>query len=179
MHDRLQADFPEPMSTDEAIALFDAAAPATPEQLIGRWCGSGLNTGHPMDGMLEAAYWQGKEFRDVDTVFPLIHIVPLWGEMRLNPARLPIDLVTALPWRDRFLPFAFPLLAPFFATQRPRACLRHVGFRGRSHAAMIYDGLPIIDYFACLEPDLMLGWMQRRGDPQPFFFSLRRETTVP
>ena len=128
-----------------------------------------------MDGMLEASYWSGKEFRDLDTVFPLLHEVPLWGEMCLNPARLPIDLVTAVPWRDRVLPVVFPVLAPLFGTRHPRACLRDVTFRGRLHAAMIYDDVPIMDYFARLGPDHLLGWMQRRGDDLPFFFQLTRE----
>ncbi|MEM6579035.1 MAG: GXWXG domain-containing protein, partial [Pseudomonadota bacterium] len=160
---------------DAAISLFDETAPATPDQMIGRWRGHEVKTGHPMEGMLSAAYWHGKEFRDDETVFPLVHNVPVWGEMRLNPARLPIDLVTALPARDRLLPLVFPVLAPFFRTTRPRARLRCVTFRERTHAAMIYDGLPIIDYFACLAPDVRLGWMQRRGDDQPFFFRLTRE----
>ncbi|MEL7014313.1 MAG: DUF4334 domain-containing protein [Pseudomonadota bacterium] len=178
----LQSDFravpAQSLSMEAAIALFDEASPVTSTQMIGRWQGGAVHTSHPMDGMLEAAYWSGKEFRDADTVFPLLHNVPLWGELRLHPARLPIDLVIGLPMRDRLLPFVFPILAPFFATRHPTARLRDVHFRGRAHAAMIYDHLPMIDYFAQISPDLVLGWMDRRGAARPFFFSLMRESTA-
>ncbi|MEM6482538.1 MAG: GXWXG domain-containing protein [Pseudomonadota bacterium] len=174
----LDAGQGDALSLDAAISLFDEAEPATLEQMIGRWRGRGVDTGHPMDGMLEAASWTGKEFCDASTVFPLLHHLPLRGEVRLNPARLPIGLVMGLPARDKILPIVFPFLAPLFMTKRPAATLRHVGFRGRAHAAMVYDALPIIDYFASLSPDTVLGWMERRGDSRPFFFKLTREMRV-
>lgn len=164
------------MSLDAANAMFDSAQPATAEQMMGVWRGEGVQTGHPMDGMLEAAFWHGKDFQSCDRVFPLVHNVPFWGEMRLHPARLPIRLVTALPYRDRLLPRVFPVLAPFFRTTTPTASLREVVFRGRVHAAMIYDDLPIIDYFAVLGADERMGCMQRQGDQHPFFFRLLRES---
>lgn len=178
MHQNLPHQTFENLSRDEAIALFEASIPASPEDMIGRWRGEGISTGHPMDGMLSSAYWYGKEFEDTDRVFPLIHAVPFWGEMRINPGLLPIGLVTALPLRVRLLPFLFPVVAPFVQTRHPKARLRSVTFRGRSHAAMIYDDLPIIDYFACLEPNHLLGWMDRRDDPAPFFFRLTREASL-
>jgi hypothetical protein len=38
----------------------------------GRWVGHELATGHPWDGKLTAAGWQGKEVCDDETVHPLL-----------------------------------------------------------------------------------------------------------
>ena len=51
------------ITPDEAIALFDSLAPAEASQMIGKWRGAGIVTGHKMDGMLESSYWYGKKFR--------------------------------------------------------------------------------------------------------------------
>ncbi|MEM9726276.1 MAG: GXWXG domain-containing protein [Pseudomonadota bacterium] len=171
------AMIPEKLTTEEAIALFDRLTPAAAEDMIGRWRGAAVNTAHPMDGLLEASYWYGKAFRDADDVDPLIHKAPLWGEMRLNPALLPVRLVTHLPLRDPLLSLSFPLLAPLFRTGRSRARLRVIDFRGRPHAAMLYDNKPINDVFARLGPDEMLGWMDFKGMERPYFFRLIRETS--
>ena len=40
--------------------------------MLGRWRGSGLPTGSPLDGLLEAYGWYGKEFLDAETVHPLL-----------------------------------------------------------------------------------------------------------
>jgi Domain of unknown function (DUF4334) len=41
---------------------------------------------------------------------------------------------------------------------------------------MIYDSLPINDIFRKVDDDTVLGAMDLRLTPQPFFFILRRET---
>ena len=50
--------------------------------------------------------------------------------------------------------------------------------RGVSTATMIYDALPIHDVFRKVDDDTVLGLMDLRGLPQPFFFVLRRERAV-
>jgi hypothetical protein len=40
---------------------------------------------------------------------------------------------------------------------------------------MVYDALPIIDVFRRVGPDVVLGAMDMRGLPAPFFFLLERE----
>ena len=40
---------------------------------------------------------------------------------------------------------------------------------------MIYDSLPINDVFRKVDEDCVLGAMDMRFTPQPFFFVLRRE----
>ncbi|MEM8500283.1 MAG: GXWXG domain-containing protein [Pseudomonadota bacterium] len=163
------------MTTDEAIALFDQLAPATPEQMIGNWRGEGVNTGHPMDGMLESSYWYGKSFDGPEAVHPLVHHMPVWGRLSVNPALVPMRLATILPFRDSVAPLLFPVLAPFVRTRKPRARLRRIEFRGRQHAAMVYDAKAIIDVFAKFDDDSVLGWMDSKGMAQPYFFKLYRD----
>jgi hypothetical protein len=54
------------------------------------------------------------------------------------------------------------------------ARLRMVEFRGRSTATMIYDKHPICDHFRKISNDLVMGIMDRKDDPAPLFFYLRR-----
>lgn len=72
----------------------------------------------------------------------------------------------------------FRAAAPLLATQKPTARLRHLDYRGRAGAAMVYDRQPIIDVFRTLGPDHRLGLMDARGFP-PFFFLLEREGASP
>lgn len=163
------------MTTEEATALFDSLEPATEAQMIGRWRGEGIDTSHPMDGMLESSYWYGKVFNGSEDVHPLVHQMPLWGRVSINPGLLPIRLSTNLPLRDVVAPVLFPLLAPLLWTRKPKARLRTILFRGRHHAAMCYDARPINDVFAQLDPDKLLGWMDFKGMERPYFFKLHRE----
>ncbi len=47
---------------DAALAFFDTLAPVDGDALPGFWWGSGLPTGHVLDGTLEALGWAGKRF---------------------------------------------------------------------------------------------------------------------
>lgn len=163
------------MTTAQAVELFDSLPPARADQMIGRWKGEGIDTNHPMDGVLEASYWHGKEFKGPDAVFPLIHKLPIWGRVAVNPALVPMKLSAVLPLRDWLTPVLFPMIVPLIRTSKPKARLRTIEFRGRSHAAMLYDAKPINDIFAQLDANTMLGWMDFRGMEQPYFFKLRRE----
>jgi hypothetical protein len=61
----------DPTTTDDALALFDACPAAETDFMIGAWHGAELPTGHPLDGLLEASGWRGKQFVDIETVRPL------------------------------------------------------------------------------------------------------------
>lgn len=128
-----------------------------------------------MDGMLESSYWYGKEFRGPEEVFPLIHEMPIWVRAAVNPALLLINLTANLPFRDSILPIFFPVMLPFVRTSKPRARLRTVEFRGRTHAAMVHDVKPIIDVFAVLYDDTIMGWVDMKGLVPPYFFKLHRD----
>jgi hypothetical protein len=70
---------------------------------------------------------------------------------------------------------AFGGVRPLLYTDKPKARLRTIEHRGVATAAMVYDSLPIIDVFRRVDDDTLLGLMDLRGLPQPFFFLLRRE----
>ena len=61
-------------TTERALQLFDALEPVSLDFMLGVWQGSGLETNHPMDGLLEASNWYGKEFVDTENVHPLLFL---------------------------------------------------------------------------------------------------------
>lgn len=54
------------------------------------------------------------------------------------------------------------------------ASLRMVEYRGVSTATMVYDGHPIFDHFRKIDEDTVVGAMDRKGEPAPLVFLLRR-----
>ena len=59
-------------STEEALKFFDKLESVNLEFMIGRWQGYEFPTNHPMDGLLKASGWYGKEFVDAEQVHPLL-----------------------------------------------------------------------------------------------------------
>jgi len=162
-------------SLEEALALFDSL-PAVPiEDLSGRWRGRELRTGHRLDGLLEASGWWGKQFDGADAVHPLLFTGAHGDLFAVDPRRVPLGLAHVLPAsvvaRGRA---ALPLLQPALRTREHRARLRRVEHRGVVTAAMVYDHLPIIDVFRRASEDTVLGLMDMRHDPRPYFFVLQR-----
>jgi hypothetical protein len=164
------------VSREEALAAFDALDPVAPDDMLGRWRGSGLPTGSPLDGLLEAYGWYGKEFLDAESVHPLLFSTPS-GPRPVDPALVPISVLRdhAGLAHSRAARTAFRLVRPLVTTSKPRARLRAVEHRGVRTAAMVYDALPIIDVFRWVSADVRLGLMDLRGLADPFFFVLRRE----
>ncbi|GAA4479406.1 DUF4334 domain-containing protein [Rhodococcus olei] len=170
-------------SVDEARAVFDDAAPADPDFMIGTWRGAELRTGHPMDGVLDASGWWGKQFVDTETVHPLLFPTAdgraLWA---LDPKRIWFGLLTS-PVRPspegRDLSRLVSVGRRLVETRRPRARLRTTRFRGVDTATMIYDAHPINDVFRRVDDDTVIGWMDLRGSPAPYFFSLHRDSSLP
>jgi Domain of unknown function (DUF4334)/GXWXG protein len=54
------------------------------------------------------------------------------------------------------------------------ACLRKVEHRGIVTATMVYDNHPIFDHFRGVDAQTVLGVMDRKGEPMPLYFYLRR-----
>ncbi|MEQ6900053.1 DUF4334 domain-containing protein [Nocardioides sp. YIM 152588] len=166
-------------TTEQAFALFDALPGVGAGELRGRWHGRELATGHPMDGLLDATGWYGKRFDDDDAVHPLlfrtgrgahgkiVSVDPRWAPMGIAGRVAPGTLA-----RGRF---AIDLLAPVLRTRKPRARLRQVHHRGVDTTAMVYDHLPIIDTFRRVDADTVLGVMDLRAHPAPYFFVLERD----
>lgn len=163
---------------DEALAWFDALAAVEAEEMLGAWAGRGFPTGHPLDGVLEACQWHGKRFDAIDEAHPLVFRGRGGGLVQVRPAWV----FPAVPLVLRFPALKSPQLGrlaawmlPLLATRRARARLRMLRFRGVVSAAMLYDELPIADVFRRIDDDNVLGLMDLKGMPQPFFFLLQRE----
>lgn len=145
-------------------------------QLLGAWQGSGLPTGHPMDGLLEAYGWHGKRFDGPDEAHPLV-FADRRGRFSVNPALVPMGLVDRHGPRlrdDRVVAAARRTLRAA-TTRRPRARLRMIEHRGVVTGTMSYDALPINDHFRLVDADTLLGVMDLRAMSRPFCFVLRRE----
>ena len=167
----------EGATTAEALARFDSLPGVTVAACLGRWRGTSLPTGHPLDGLLESLGWHGKAFRDADTVHPLLFRTRRGAVVALDPIPFLVRPLLRRPalLRHRALAAAFTSALPLLRTSEPRARLRRVEQRGVLSTAMLYDGLPILDLFRAAGPATLLGLMEARGMPQPFFFLLQRE----
>lgn len=162
-------------SADEALVLFDSLPPASQTFMHGKWHGEGFNTNHPMDGLLETFGWHGKEFIDDNSVHPLVCRNNRGELFNVDPQRIPMSLATgaSLP-RSTFMSRIFLGLKPLLQTNKPRARLRMMEYRGKVSATMVYDHLPIHDVFRKVDENTVLGIMDLRGLDNPFFFVLRR-----
>jgi GXWXG protein/Domain of unknown function (DUF4334) len=162
---------------DEALAWFDSLPAVAPDEMIGRWRGSGLPTGSPLDGLLEAYGWYGKEFLDEESVHPLLFTDRSGAPRPVDPGWLPIGALRDYAGFLQLWPLrtALSSIRPLLYTTKPKARLREVTHRGVVTAAMVYDALPIIDVFRRVSDDVRLGAMDMRGLPSPFLFVLRRD----
>lgn len=174
---RWLADHAAGVDADEALAFFDGLPPVQPDGMLGRWRGSGLPTGSPLDGLLESYGWYGKEFTDAETVHPLLFTDRSGRPRPVDPALVPMAVL-----RDHagfahraVVRRSFAALKPLLWTSRPKARLRVVEHRGVATAAMVYDALPIIDVFRRVDDTTLLGVMDLRGLPDPFLFVLERD----
>jgi hypothetical protein len=174
-------DLQPPLTTAQALDLFDRLPPVDEPYMLGRWRGSGMPTGHPLDGLLEAYRWWGKEFESAEVVHPLLFERKDGQPVRVNPALLGagLGLVGRAPLpRSPALARVFQMLLGvpgLLRTTRPRARLRMLEFRGLCSASMVYDQWPIIDVFRRMGDDQVLGLMDARDMAQPFFFQLTRD----
>jgi hypothetical protein len=165
---------------DEALSFFDGLPPVGLDDMVGRWRGSGLPTGSPFDGLLEAYGWYGKQFVDEETVHPLLFRDRSGRVRPLDPALLPVPLVRTLPGvaHARLVRTAFLAVRPLLFSRGAHARMRMVEHRGVLTAAMVYDRQPIIDFFRRVGPDVLLGAMDLRGLPSPYLFVLRRDESA-
>ena len=175
----MSCSLPAPLTTEDALALFDRLKPVAPEEMLGPWHGESVPTGHPLDGVLEAWHWHGKRFLSTEAVHPLIFAAAGGRRISVDPNWVPMALLRA-PWVGRLAPLGrlAPWLLPLLATEKPRARLRQLYYRDRLSCAMLYDNLPIIDVFRRLDANSLLGLMDARGLEQPFFFTLQREVAL-
>jgi len=176
LRDRLEA-LARGATAAEALVVFDALPPVAIEAMIGRWKGTEIETGHPLNGLLAPFGWYGKQFDDAETVHPLL-FEDRGRIFAVDPRKVPMRLAPHAPRKGAAAgKRALAALRSVFGTDEPKARLRMVEHRGTISAAMIYDDLPIIDVFRRVDDDCLLGLMDRRGT-DPFFFLLRRDRGV-
>ena len=164
-------------TTQKALQLFDSLPPINLDFMLGRWQGSGLHTAHPMDGLLEASNWYGKEFIDPETVHPLLFLDTRGEIIKVAPQPMAMKWALNMPglksdWMQPLLGLSTSLLK----TEESQARLRMMDYRGKVSATMIYDYLPINDTFRKVDDDTVLGVMDYKESPQPLFFMLKRES---
>jgi Domain of unknown function (DUF4334)/GXWXG protein len=165
-------------STEEALELFDALDPVHLEFMLGRWRGSGLHTNHPLDNFLEATSWYGKEFIDPDQVHPLLFLDSNNRIFKISPSPLVMNLGLHLPvLKSQAIKPVLRFMTSLLKTGASQARLRMMEYRQKVSATMIYDHLPIHDIFRKVDDNTVLGLMDFKGVPQPFFFVLRRDDT--
>ncbi|WP_280831005.1 DUF4334 domain-containing protein [Mycolicibacterium frederiksbergense] len=171
-----------PTTTSEALDIFDAAEAVEPDFMLDTWHGAELPTGHPMDGLLEASGWWGKQFVDAETVHPLLFPTgdgaSLWA---LNPALAfgGLAVFTKLPLlRNRSMVAPIAALRPVLHTRAAKARLRTTRYRDVDTATMIYDQLPINDVFRRISDAAVIGAMDLRNSTKPYFFVLRRDNSM-
>lgn len=161
-----------------AFEIFDHLDAVESEFMMGTWMGSGFHTSHPMDGLLEAYHWYGKQFLSPEKVQPLICRTLGGRKSNINPIfMLPLlNLMGrgALPTSKIIATMLSPLM-PLLSTSKSKARLRMMNYRGKSSATMIYDHLPINDIFRKIDENKVLGVMDLKKLERPFFFILQRE----
>src|SRR5882757_6012100 len=159
---------------EEALALFDSLEPVSVESMFGTWRGSEIATGHPLDGLLDATGWYGKQFVDADTVHPLLFFTAdRSAAFPVNPSLMPMSIQPRIR-RGQSYHRLMAAARPLIGTKKPTARLRMTEYRGRSSATMIYDAKPINDVFRRVSDTRLLGLMDHRGDAAPYFFVLYR-----
>ena len=162
-------------TTEKALQLFDALEPVNLEFMIGRWQGSGLQTSHPMDGLLEVSGWYGKEFIDPETVHPLLFLDGQGEIIKVEPKPVAVKWALKMPGiKNDFMKPLLKLTNSLLKTEQSQARLRMMEYRGKVSATMIYDYLPINDVFRKVDNNTVLGLMDFKDSSQPFFFVLKR-----
>ncbi|NES06743.1 MAG: DUF4334 domain-containing protein [Okeania sp. SIO2F4] len=163
-------------TTEEALKFFDELESVNLEFMIGRWQGSEFPTNHPMDGLLEASGWYGKEFVDVDQVHPLLFSDGNNNIFKVDPNPTAMNLGLRLPiLKSQAMKPIFTLMNLMLKTEKSQARMRMMEYRQKVSATMIYDNLPINDIFRKIDDNTVLGLMDFKGVPQPFFFVLKRD----
>ncbi|MEE2527366.1 DUF4334 domain-containing protein [Hyphobacterium sp. HN65] len=170
---------PISMSYSEAETLFDRLETVGIEFMIGEWWGREVSTGHNMDGSLAIARWYGKTFIDADNVHPLVHLDGRGRKFCADPGKMPFGPRMKTPnYPAWLLPLMRWGMKVHTRTERTRARLRMIEYRGRVSATMCYDQLPIHDVFRKLDDDNVLGFMDMKRMERPYVFTLAREGTA-
>ncbi|MFE7053885.1 DUF4334 domain-containing protein [Streptomyces californicus] len=138
-----------PVDPAELDVLWADLGTVDASALLGSWRGFAFPTGHPVERVLAACGWHGKRFRSLEEAEPLI--------CRGPDGSLHSDTTSG----------------------KGGASLWNIEFRGEVTAAMVYDGMPVVDHFKQVDPDTLLGVMNGKAAPLSrdghlFYFGLER-----
>ena len=91
--------------------------------LIGSWRGRGVETGHPIDGLLELFGWHGKRFSGPEGAYPLVFQHTKGGVFNVNPAAIPVGFVVRHPnlFRHSLAGRLFRAFSMLLQTEQPNA----------------------------------------------------------
>ncbi|SEN81113.1 protein of unknown function [Terribacillus saccharophilus] len=165
-------------SQSVAFAFYDQLDIVEPEEMIGMWQGEEIVTGHPLEGLLTASGWYGKEFIDEEHVHPLVFKKSNEVLYTISPNWIPFNFllqsVQNIP--NKILSSSMTILRPILKTNKSAARLRKVNHRGKVTSAMIYDNKGIIDVFRKIDENTLLGIMDIKEQlpDKAFFFILRK-----
>ncbi|MEO1652670.1 MAG: DUF4334 domain-containing protein [Bacteroidota bacterium] len=160
-------------TTQEALEAFDSLETVSVEFMHGRWKGSDIITGHLLDGVFEVSGFYGKMFLNNEDVHPLVFFGADKKELySVNPALMPLRM--ELP-KTKIMETIMSMGRFLLETKKSKARLRNLEYRGRVSATMIYDDIPIKDTFVKIDNNKVLGVMDLKGNPEPFFFVLERD----
>ena len=164
------------MNTQEAFEYFDSCDAVDINFMLGRWQGSGFPTDHPMDGLLEAYGWYGKEFISADAVHPLLFKRGDQSPYQLTSQGIPLGPLLKYPLTPT--PLLINLTKPLkilLHRKSSTARLQAINYRGQVSSSMVYDYQPIIDHFRKVDANNLIGVMDSKMLEQPFFFQLHRD----
>ena len=157
----------------EALEIFDGLEAATVDFMIGRWKGFEIESHHQMDGLLEATGWYGKLFLNSEEVHPLLFYTKNSTELySVNPRIVPLHM--KFPESDG-VRILMRLSKPFLQTRKSTARLRMIEYRNKVTATMCYDEKAILDHFAKIDENRVMGVMDLKGLPEPYIFILERD----
>ena len=160
-------------TTKEALEVFDSLGIATMDFMIGRWNGYEIATNHKMDGLLIASGWYGKLFVNAEEVHPLLFYTGNKTELySVNPRIVPMQMnfPKSIP-----LGSIMKLVKSVLQTKKSTARLRMVEYRNKVTATMCYDEKAILDHFAKIDKNTVLGVMDMKGSERPYIFVLERD----
>ncbi|MCQ4085455.1 DUF4334 domain-containing protein [Saccharibacillus sp. JS10] len=165
-------------SQEESFSFFDELDSVDMQEMWGLWKGEELNTGHPLEGLLTASGWYGKEFLDPENVHPLVFEKKNGNRYIVNPLLIPMNLPFQNIPTSMIRP-AMTIMRPILQTRKSAARLRHIEYRGKQSASMVYDQKDIIDVFRKVDDDTLFAIMDIKSldSDLTYFFVLNRVDT--
>ena len=160
----------------DTLTWYRSLQPVSLAEMVGLWKGTGIPSGHPLDGVLENLQWFGKRFHADLRADALLFQSRPGRLVTVEPAWIPIRIAirSASFGRTSVARNWFGHLQKMLRAKGRTASLELRLFEGIESAAMVYDRQPITDYFRKISEAELAGMMVVKDDPRRYFFKLRR-----